>query len=151
MIRRVWQISLFALMTGAAVGCGSGSTIEADDIADGVNPPTLSDLRMETHPVYIGQVAYGDVYATDADGLAGMTLRLEFSGPATGDSEMQLPLANTSTAADIPIDFTLEPGWPTGEYTMSITAIDVDGFESDPVGMTVLVDADTSAFRTEDE
>ena len=149
MTRRIWQLSFLAMMTGAAFGCGSGSGTDAD-IANGANAPILDDLRILTNPVYLGVVVSGEVYAEDTDGLAGLTLRLDFAGPATGSFETRVSTADTAITADVPFDFTLEPGWPTGEYTITLTAIDTQGFESDPASTTVFVQVDASGLTTDD-
>ncbi len=103
---------------------------------------------MTTSPVVIGEQAHGTVYAEDLDGLTGLMLRLEFDGPATGTSEALLADPGTEVGTDVPIDFMLLPGWPTGEYTVTLTAIDNEGLQSDPVSTTVLVDASPDDLGT---
>lgn len=158
MNRRFSTVAILAVLTARVLGCGGGSgngygsgsgeVASNTDVQNVANPPMLEDFVMTTSPVVIGEQAYGTVYAEDLDGLTGLVLRLEFDGPATGTSEAPLADPGTAVGADVPIDFVLLPGWPTGEYTITLTAIDTQGFESDPVSTTVLVDASPGDLGT---
>lgn len=144
MNKRLTTPSILALLVFRVLGCASGSGGEIEtqvDVQTGANPPMVDDLRMLTAPVVIGEQAFGRVYVEDLDGLVGLVLRLEFDGPATGSSEATIASPGTDVSRDEPIDFTLLPGWPEGEYTVTVTATDSDGFESAPVSTSIVVDA----------
>ncbi len=152
MNRRFSTLVVLAALSIRVLGCssssGSGEVASNTDVQNVASPPMLEDFVMTTSPVVIGEQAHGTVYAEDLDGLTGLMLRLEFDGPATGTSEALLADPGTEVGTDVPIDFMLLPGWPTGEYTVTLTAIDNEGLQSDPVSTTVLVDASPDDLGT---
>ncbi len=98
--------------------------------------PTLSDLKILTSPVVRGQQANGQVTVADPDGLEGLKLKLEFSGPATLTLEGAIQGANNSvTEAFAPFLFILTQASPTGKYTLAVTAIDGNGNKSSPASV----------------
>lgn len=89
-----------------------------------------------TSPVVRGQQANGQVTVADPDGLEGLKLKLEFSGPATLTLEGAIQGANNSvTEAFAPFLFILTQASPTGKYTLAVTAIDGNGNKSSPASV----------------
>ena len=124
-MRRHLPVLLVALAF-CSTACGTSSSA-----------PTVTNLVLTTSPVERGKQASGKIDISDPDGLAGLRLKLSFSGPATVSTETPLQGASASiTQTTAPFVFMLTAATPTGSYTLSVTAIDGDGNESQPATAT---------------
>jgi hypothetical protein len=138
--RRLLTFGVLAMLTVRVLGCGSEMTSEVG-VHHVATPPTLENLRMTTNPVVIGERSYARVEVFDPGGLVGLSVRLDFDGPAEGSSEGTIEEADDLLAYDVPIEVMLLPPWPDGEYTLTATATDRDGYESEPISTTITVDS----------
>jgi hypothetical protein len=109
------------------IGCGGGSA------------PELSEFQISTSPIVRGQPIDGTVKLRDADGLGGIEIQGELSGPASATLDVPVQGATDAlTESTVGLVLLLTTAAPAGSYTASLVATDPDGMESEPV--TVAMD-----------
>jgi len=111
--------------------CGDGESGSA---------PTISNLTMGSNTVSPGGQITGTLRIADPDGLGGMSVTLDISGPASANSTVPVQGASDAmTEADVPFVVMLAAAAPTGAYTVKVTATDGDGNVSNALTAQITV------------
>lgn len=102
--------------------------------------PTISNLTLGSSTVSPGGQITGTLHILDPDGLGGMSVTLDISGPAAAKSTVPVQGASDAlTEADVPFVVLLAAAAPTGAYTVKVTATDGDGNTSNTLTEPITV------------
>ncbi len=123
------------LSLATVTGCGGAEPFPEGNAAAPGNAPVLSNLRIDD-VVTVGETLSALVQTADADGLKDISLRLKV---VVGDTSTEMSdkldgFPEGLYSFDITIPFLFSQ---PGEHKIDITAIDIDGNESNTLSATV--------------